>query len=45
MNLTRAIFALILLTTPAAAADNALTDKEKADGWVLLFDGKTLEDG
>lgn len=23
-------------------ADNALTDKEKADGWQLLFDGKTL---
>jgi hypothetical protein len=25
-----------------AAADNALTLAEKADGWLLLFDGKTL---
>jgi hypothetical protein len=25
----------------AAAADNALTEKEKSDGWILLFDGKT----
>src|SRR5207302_8464133 len=34
--LTLALF----LTIPA---DNALTDLEKADGWVLLFDGKTLD--
>jgi hypothetical protein len=25
-----------------AAADNRLTDAEKTDGWLLLFDGKTL---
>ncbi len=34
----------IVLTTSARliAADNVLTDKERADGWILLFDGKTL---
>jgi len=34
---------LFTTTTIAAAADNELTAKEKADGWRLLFDGKTLD--
>jgi len=36
---------LVLLAVPAAAndSDNELTAKEKADGWLLLFDGKTLD--
>ena len=30
---------------PKAAADNTLTAAEKAAGWQLLFDGKTLTGG
>src|SRR5258708_3203697 len=28
---------------PCVAADNVLTEKEKKDGWILLFDGKTQD--
>ena len=35
---------LYLLTIfSACAADNLLTDQEKRDGWILLFDGKHLD--
>ena len=37
------IFILISLPTPMRAANNALTDQEVRDGWVLLFDGKTTK--
>jgi hypothetical protein len=37
------LLAAALLASGAGAADNELTGKEKADGWILLFDGKTLE--
>jgi len=42
MRLTLALCALALAPI-ASAADNELTAKEKADGWLLLFDGKTLD--
>jgi hypothetical protein len=42
VNRARASFALLLLAAPAAT-DNARTEREKADGWVLLFEGKTLD--
>ena len=34
---------LLLLTAGTLAADNELTPQERAAGWVLLFDGKTLD--
>ncbi|HVK09995.1 MAG TPA: DUF1080 domain-containing protein [Gemmataceae bacterium] len=37
------ILCVALFVAPAGAADNELTPKEKADGWLLLFDGKTLD--
>jgi hypothetical protein len=42
VNFARALFAVALLAAPAAA-NNALTEKEKADGGVLLFGGRTLD--
>lgn len=36
----RTMLALAVLIT---AGDNELTDQEKKDGWILLFDGKTAE--
>jgi hypothetical protein len=32
----------LMSITGLAAADNVLTPQEKAQGWILLFDGKTL---
>jgi hypothetical protein len=32
----------VLLSGPARGADNELTEAERRDGWLLLFDGKTL---
>jgi hypothetical protein len=39
------VFALLLSVAPAFAADapNTLSEKEKAEGWKLLFDGKTTK--
>jgi hypothetical protein len=40
----RLLLAVIVLLAPLAwAADNELTEQEKKDGWILMFDGKTTE--
>src|SRR5258707_13978135 len=43
MPMVSAALLLIATAPPAGAADNDLTEKEKAEGWGLLFDGKTLD--
>ena len=45
-NLPIAMTLLLLLSTHARAHDppNALTGKEGAEGWVLLFDGQDISD-
>ena len=36
--------AMLLLLSPLARADdNQLTEQEKRDGWILMFDGKSVE--
>lgn len=35
--------ALLAFAPSALAADNTLTEAEKRDGWLLLFDGKSLD--
>jgi hypothetical protein len=42
MKWALAMLALMLVSV-RSHADNELTAKEKADGWLLLFDGKTLD--
>lgn len=43
MKSALAVCALAFLFSPALAADNELTRSEEADGWILLFNGKTQE--
>lgn len=47
MKITKLVFlgmaGLFLLSSCASSNFNKLTDKEKSDGWQLLFDGKTLD--
>jgi hypothetical protein len=43
ITMRKILICCLLLAPPARATDNELTAKEKADGWVLLFDGKTLD--
>ena len=34
---------LVLIALPSLAAENSLSEAEKKDGWLLLFDGNTLD--
>jgi hypothetical protein len=47
LNTLRLLLFILVLAAPVKAADepplNSLTDKEKSDGWKLLFDGKTTK--
>ena len=43
IRLGSTLLALALIVPPARAEDNTLSAKEKADGWILLFDGKSLD--
>lgn len=49
MKLNRSLFLACVLTptlcfaAPEEAKSNTLTDKEKSEGWKLLFDGKSLD--
>jgi len=43
MKLIPSLLALGLLAPTAWAADNQLTEVEEKEGWILLFDGRTLD--
>jgi hypothetical protein len=43
MRYALALVALVLVTSRTPATDNELSVQEKADGWILLFDGKSLD--
>jgi len=43
MKFFKAAFCLLIVVLTSRAADNSLTSEERQSGWVLLFDGKTME--
>jgi hypothetical protein len=44
MRMGYGLLVLAVLAAPVLGADNQLTAKEKKAGWILLFDGKSLDD-
>jgi hypothetical protein len=42
-NLSLAVVVLVAAGASVMAADNSLTEKEKQEGWILLFDGRTTK--
>jgi hypothetical protein len=42
MMRTTVVLVIVVLAVPVRAADNELTEQEKKDSWLLLFDGKAL---
>jgi hypothetical protein len=43
MKLARVLLALLMPVVVASAMDNELMPREKKEGWILLFDGKSLD--
>jgi len=43
MKTTAIALAILLTAAHTFAADNQLTEQEKRDGWILLFNGKSLD--
>ncbi|MFH1267004.1 MAG: DUF1080 domain-containing protein, partial [Planctomycetota bacterium] len=43
MRRIQVLIVLSLLVSTTRAADNQLTDAEREEGWILLFDGRTLD--
>jgi hypothetical protein len=43
MRITVCLLSVALFSSRALAADNQLSDAEKQEGWILLFDGRSLD--